>query len=193
MEKKELRQRYLLKRKFIKNKKEKSNDILNYIINNPLYLNANVVALYYSTKDEVDTHDLILYSLLQDKIVLLPKVIGKEMIFIKIDETTRYETSNFKIREPISNEPYLGKIDLFIVPGVAFDINGNRLGYGGGYYDKYLKDTNASTIGICFEEQITNEIEPEEHDIKVDIVQTERKTYDETKRLRKEMWKQWFR
>ena len=111
------------------------------------------------------------------------------MIFIKIDETTRYETSNFKIREPISNEPYLGKIDLFIVPGVAFDINGNRLGYGGGYYDKYLKDTNASTIGICFEEQITNEIEPEEHDIKVDIVQTERKTYDETKRLRKEMWK----
>jgi 5-formyltetrahydrofolate cyclo-ligase len=186
MEKKELRQKYLLKRKFIKNKKDKSNDILNFIINNPLYNNANVIALYYSTKDEVDTHDLILYSLLQDKIVLLPKVIGKEMIFIKIDETTRYETSNFKIREPISNEPYLGKIDLFIVPGVAFDINGNRLGYGGGYYDKYLKDTNASTIGICFEEQITDEIETEEHDIKVNIVQTERRTYDETKRLRKE-------
>ena len=186
MEKKELRQKYLLKRKFIKNKKEKSNDILNYIINNPLYNNANVIALYYSNKDEVDTFDLILYSLLQDKTVLLPKVVGKEMIFIKIDETTRYETSRFKIREPISNEEYTGNIDLFIVPGVAFDKEGNRLGYGGGYYDKYLSNTNTPTIGICFEEQITDEIEVEEHDIQVDVVQTERNTYDAIKRLQKE-------
>ena len=185
MNKKEMRNKYLLIRKFIREKPDKSNTIINAILQSPEYEEATNIAMYYSTKDEVCTFDLIMYSLLKNKRVLLPKVVGKEMIFVEVDGRTKYKTSKFKIREPISNEEFpKEKIDLMIVPGIAFDKSGARIGYGGGYYDRYLEGTNINTIGICFDNQITDEpIETEEHDIRVNAVQTERRRYDDIKRF----------
>lgn len=184
MSKNELRKKCLAVRKNIPDKTIKSNEIYNEIINCSEYLDAKTIAFYYSTEDEVDTENLIAYTFLKEKTVLLPRVVGKQMVFLKVDETTKYQKSKFGIKEPISTEEYdPSQIDLFIVPGVAFDIKGNRLGYGGGYYDRYLCLSDAPKLGIAFEEQIINSIPTDENDIQMDIVQTEKERYYGTKRL----------
>lgn len=177
MDKIEIRNISLEKRKEIPKKEEKSSIIQNQILNNPLYQDSQIVAFYNSTNSEVSTKDLIRKSLLQKNVVLLPKIVDKRMVFIKINENTRYEISPFHILEPIGEE-YIGDIDLIIVPGVAFTKDGKRLGYGGGYYDKYLGGKNIKTIGICFEDQIVEDIPIEEHDRLVDYVLTEENTYE---------------
>ncbi len=175
--KKELRQKMILLRRQIEGKQEKSKDIMMFLIEHPLYQKASVIALYHSMKDEVSTQKLISYSLQQGKRVLLPKVVRKKMIFVEIGENTIYETSSFSIEEPVSSEEYPHDIDLMIVPGVAFTKDGYRLGYGGGYYDRYLKGKEILTIGVCFEEQIVDFIPIEEQDIRVNIVQTNYQLY----------------
>ena len=76
--------------------------------------------------------------------------------------------------EPMYNKDniYKGKIDLIIVPGVGFDQNNNRLGYGKGFYDHFLKNKNIFKIGICFKEQLLDEIPVNEYDIKMDLIIT---------------------
>ena len=152
----DIRKRMLLIRKNILGKKEKSTKIVEKIINLDLYKNAKVIAIYNSLPNEVDTSYLIKCSL-GNKIVLLPKVINDKMIFIRVDKNTIYKKSAFKIYEPIGDE-YLEKPNLIIVPGIAFDKSLNRLGYGKGYYDKYLGNNNVYKIGVCFENQIIDRL-----------------------------------
>ena len=90
---------------------------------------------------------------------------------------TKYRSASFQIQEPLSDEVYQGPIDLAIVPGVAFTKGGDRLGYGGGYYDKFLKEHNCQKMGICFESQIVEEIPTEKNDIRMDTVITEAQVY----------------
>ncbi len=172
MNKNELRKLMINKRKLISNKKELSEIITNKIINLDNYKNAKVIALYNSLNDEVDTRELINKSI-DNKIVLLPKVIDDKMVFIKANRATKYVKSSFGVLEPIG-DIYLGNIDLIIVPGVAFDKNLNRLGFGMGYYDKYLSNKDIYKIGICFYEQLVDELETNEHDIKMNLVITEK-------------------
>ena len=184
MDKKELRQKCLATRKNIPEKEFKSRLIYNEIISSPEYNDAQTIAIYNSTEDEVDTHEIIMYSFLKEKTILLPKIIGKEMIFLKVDNSTKYKLSKFGILEPITGDIYdHSQIDLFIIPGVAFDIKGNRLGYGAGYYDRYLQGNDVTKLGLAYEEQIINSIPTDEHDIQMDIVQTEKERYYGTKRL----------
>ena len=136
---------------------------------------VKVVAVYKSMKDEVDTSFLI-NKLLKEKIVLLPKVIDDKMDFIIIDKNTKYIKSKLGILEPIG-EIYGGPIDLIIVPGVSFDKKLNRLGFGKGYYDKYLNNKNIYKIGLSFSEQIKEIIPCDKHDIKMDMIITENKIY----------------
>lgn len=171
-----IRKEMLLIRKNISNKKSKSKVIETKLLNLEIYKKTRVVAIYNSMKDEVSTNYLIKESL-KSKIVLLPKIINNKMIFIKIDRDTKYQKSPFKILEPIGRE-YIDKIDLIIVPGVSFDRYLNRLGYGKGYYDKYLANSNSYKIGICFDEQITNDLPVEETDIKMNLVITEKEFYN---------------
>ena len=172
MNKNVIRKNGLLKRQNIHNKKELSTVIVDKLLNIDIYKKAKVVALYYSLPMEVNTIDLINKALI-DKIVLLPKVVNENIKFIKINSNTKYLKSNFNVLEPIGEE-YLGNIDLIIVPGVVFDKNKNRLGYGKGYYDKYLCSKDIYKIGICFSEQIIDNIPNEKHDIKVDMIITEK-------------------
>ena len=184
MEKKELRKKSLIRRKNIPEKEFKSNVIYNEIINSEEYNNANTIAIYNSIENEVDTRGIISYSFLKGKTILLPKIVNEDMVFMKVDKNTKYQYSKYGIAEPISGEIYdSSKIDLFIVPGVAFDIRGNRLGYGKGYYDRYLIGTEATKLGLAFEEQIINYIPTDDNDVQMDIIQTEMEKYYGTKKL----------
>ena len=175
MNKSELRKILIEKRREIKNKKELSKTIINRLINLDIYQKSKVIAVYNNMKDEVDTSYLI-NEYLKDKTILLPRIIDNEMVFIKINQHIKYIKSNFGVLEPIGSI-YLGNIDLIIVPGVSFDDNLNRLGYGKGYYDKYLNNSNSYKIGLCFSEQMISNLPNEAHDIKMDMVITENRIY----------------
>jgi len=174
--KKELREKYKLIRKNIKNKKEKSNIIFNKIINCEEYKKSKIIAIYKNLKDEVETNDLVEYSI-KDKIVCLPKVVGDNLIFIKTNNKD-FEIGSFGIEEPIGEEIDTKEIDLFIIPGICFDKELNRIGFGKGYYDK-VNYNNSKRIGICFEEQICDEIiDVDKYDIKMNKVITNKNIYN---------------
>ena len=115
--------------------------------------------------------------------------------FFAITDKTKFEQSEFGIDEPVGGMVYTPEmIDLVIVPGIAFDKEGNRIGYGGGYYDRYLEWSKLPSIAICFQEQILAEpIEPDEYDMKVDIIQTDKERYYGTKGIQMSKRKEWFR
>ena len=178
MKKDEIRKKYIEIRKNIKFKKIKSYIIFLKIKNMDLYKKSNVIALYNSTSNEVNTKRLINYSLKKKKIVLLPVVVGKEIIFYKINKKTKYIKSKFGVFEPITDikdklDPNV--IDLIIVPGICFDYEGNRIGFGKGYYDRFLQNKNLNTIGICFDEQIIDKVEIEKTDISMDNLVTDKR------------------
>lgn len=170
--KKELRKEILYLRDNLEDRYNKSVIIKNKILDLDIYKKSNVIAMYSSMKSEVDTKELIKESLLLGKKVLLPRIINKnKMIFIEINDNTEYERNSFGVMEPIGIE--YKDIDLIIVPGIAFDKYNNRLGYGRGYYDKYLSNKDIYKIGICYYEQLIDKIEVEDHDIKMDLVITD--------------------
>ena len=170
--KKEIRKELLYLRDNLEDRYNKSMIIKNKILDLDIYKKSNVVALYYSMKSEVDTKELIKESLVLGKKVLLPRIINKnKMIFIEVNENTKYEKNTFGVMEPIGVEN--NNIDLMICPGVAFDNSNNRLGYGRGYYDKYLSKHDIFKVGICYKEQLVEKLDVEEHDIKMDFVITD--------------------
>ena len=177
-----IRKEYLNIRKNTRNKLIKSNIITNKLINTLDYLNANTIAIYKNLDSEVNTSDLIDYSLNIGKEVLLPKVIDDDLYFYKYNKEDILIKSNFGILEPtakINNLVDINNIDLIIIPGICFDKYKNRLGFGKGYYDRYLMNSNIKKIAICFEEQILkNDIIPtNKYDIKMDIIITNKNIY----------------
>ena len=176
-----LRKEYILKRKNIENKKEKSDQITKKIIENDFYKNAKIVALYKNLTDEVDTNELIKYSIDIGKTVCLPRIVENEIRFYKINDCDEIlEKSKFGVEEPIADEDnYIEKniIDLIIVPGVCFDQNKNRMGFGKGFYDRFLESTSLKSIGICFEEQIVEKLPVTTNDVKMDLIITNKKIY----------------
>ena len=96
------------------------------------------------------------------------------MIAVKIHSLTELSVNNYGILEPINvdKDKIANDFDIIVMPGVAFDENGNRIGYGGGYYDKYLEKNifKAKKVALAYEEQILERIESDFHDIKVDFI-----------------------
>jgi 5-formyltetrahydrofolate cyclo-ligase len=132
---------------------------------------ASVVALFVSLSDEPETADFIEHLLLQKKRVVVPRIEGEEMNFYDISEGV--ERGAFGIMEPISKEPIEpSKIEVMVVPGVAFTLDGRRCGRGKGFYDKYLSRNGfrARTIGVCYPCQIVESIPTEEHDKQMESV-----------------------
>ena len=175
MNKSELRKKYIEIRKNVIDKELKSMIIFNTIIKEKKYIDSNTVALYRNIGSEVSTKKLIDYSLDKGKKVVLPKCIGEKMEFYIISTNEKYLISNFNIEEPLSNNIIdRNSIDLAIVPGICFDNNKNRIGFGKGYYDKYFGDLDTFKIGICYSEQVTDKIPIDEYDIKMNLVITDR-------------------
>lgn len=144
------------------------------LMNHQAIKGAKTIMLYYSMADEVDTHDLIEQLIAMNKIVLLPKMIDNHTIEARLykSKDDLKEAPSYHILEPIGNIfTNLNQIETIIVPGVSFDKNGNRLGRGKGYYDRFLSQVpNAYKIGLCFDFQIMDDIPAETTDIKMNEV-----------------------
>ena len=174
MEKRLLRKKYLQIRNDVINKEQKSDVIFQKIISCKEYKEANVIGIYVSLKNEVNTLKIIEHALKQGKTVYIPKVEEGYLEFYKYTLGDSLEKNKFGIFEPKADiVTSKDKIDLFIVPGVCFDLKNNRIGFGKGYYDKFLKDITGYKLGICFEEQISKEDIPvSDFDIPMDKVIT---------------------
>ena len=132
---------------------------------------ASVVALFVALPDEPQTNDFIEDLLRQNKRVVVPRIAGDEMNFYDISEGV--EIGAFGIMEPTATAPVKpSEIDVMVVPGVVFTLDGARCGRGKGFYDKYLshKDFRAYTIGVCYPCQIVENLPTEEHDKVLDCV-----------------------
>lgn len=175
MDKKNLRKEYLKIRHDIKDKTQKSDDVFNKIINLGIYKNSKTIGIYYSMDDEVSTVSLIDYSLMLGKEVCIPRVINNnEMEFHKITDRFNLSKSKYGVLEPTNNDFVDPKsIDLMIVPGVVFSKELYRIGYGAGFYDRYLPKTNAYKIGLSFKETLINVIPYDENDVKLDLIITD--------------------
>jgi 5-formyltetrahydrofolate cyclo-ligase len=175
--KKELRKALIEKRKQLPLKEVEE---LSVIINNRIKENFNldeieVLAFYYPFNQEVNVLPLIEALLNQNKIVVLPKVTSKTtMSFYKIDSLNDVSRSQFGVYEPTTNQLVpQDEIEIMFIPGVGFNSKGYRLGYGAGYYDRYLINHAFNTVGVCFDFQITEEFEVDAHDIPLDFIISE--------------------
>ena len=138
----------------------------------PLLAEAQTIVAYYALPDEVCTHQLLEELVAEGKTVLLPKVLDEEGM-----ELRRYQGPQdlcegaYHIMEPTGEAfPALSQIDIALIPGLAFDAQGHRLGRGKGYYDRFLTSFKGKTIGVCFDFQKVAEVPVDAHDIAVDRV-----------------------
>ena len=171
MDKKELRASIkLLKKQHTKEQLlEQSEIILAKLEQHPDFKNARIVMIYSALPDEVQTQ-AFLEKWRNKKKIILPTVVGDDIIPVELAENTGFAVGDFNILEP-QNEPYTGDYDLIVVPGVAFDRNGNRIGRGRGYYDRFLcKHLNVKRIGICFDFQLVDEVPTEPNDIRMNEI-----------------------
>lgn len=128
---------------------------------------ADTLLLYYPLKDEIDIKPL--YSL--DKRIFLPVIENNEMLFRRYDGALK--KGKFGIMEPTGEYYTIGSNDLMIVPAVAYDRDGYRLGRGKGFYDRFLADKKIKTIGVVSKLRIVSDVFREYNDIKVDFIITD--------------------
>ncbi len=157
--------------------RKKSKKIKERLLGLKEYRDAKIVLFYVSYDGEVFTHDMIKEAL-DDKKVVVP-ISNKKNCSLSLSMLENWEDleeGSYGILEPRKDcikEISIDEIDLIIVPGVAFDLNGNRLGHGKGYYDRLLEKTKAISIGLAFEFQIVKDIPTDGNDVPVDIIVTE--------------------
>ena len=181
MSKSNLRKKFTQIRISVENKVVLSNGICDKLINSELYKNADVVFCYWPTKSEVDTKKVILSALADKKKVALPKCTDKDgnMTFYYITSLDDLSEGMYGIMEP--DERYTADVyninSICVVPGLAFDLKGYRLGYGKGYYDRFLGSFCGTSIGVCFHECLTKELLINEFDKKVDYIITDKTIY----------------
>lgn len=136
------------------------------------YRNARTIYGYLPYNQEVRTVPMLEQALKDGKKVAVPKCYGDEMKFIYLDDLTQVAPGYANIPEPIADEPVAhDETALVLMPGLAFDKEGHRIGYGGGFYDKFLAaEPNHPTLALCYEFQMLPHLETEAHDIPVDYV-----------------------
>ena len=156
-------------------------DIFNKIINTDSFKNAETILTYVSVNDETDTFELIKYCFENGKKVATPRCLDKNgnMSFFEINSFEDLKPSYFHLLEPAKccNKIVSFKNSLCIVPAFSYDKNGYRIGYGGGYYDRFLSEYSTKTIGICYDRCIEKSHLHSEFDIKVDMVITDKQIF----------------
>ena len=136
------------------------------------YKNAKTIYGYLPYNQEVRTVPMLERALQEGKRVAVPKVYGEEMKFIYIENLSAVEKGYAGIPEPVADEPVADDpTALVLMPGLAFDPEGHRIGYGGGFYDRFLaEEPNHPTVALCYGFQVLPKLETEEFDIPVDVV-----------------------
>lgn len=156
------------------------------------YKSSHCIALYYSTPSEISTLELINASIEAGKKVLLPTYKGKTMKMVRVsrEEFGKLEANRYGIKQPdFEGLDESQSVDFVVAPGVAFDSDCNRLGHGGGYYDRWFKSfpTRPYTVGIGFDCQVVEKVHVDEWDVKLDAVVTPSNTF--TKKYTKKVIK----
>ena len=150
---------------------EKSRKLGQLLRESPAYQNARSIYGYLPYNQEVRTTEMLRQAQLEGKRVAVPKCYGDEMRFIWLDDLDRVEKGYAGIPEPIDDSPIADDADaLVLMPGLAFDPQGHRIGYGGGFYDKFLAKENHPTLALCYDFQMLDHLDTEEFDIPVDTV-----------------------
>lgn len=174
MDKKELRRTIRDKKRAMSEAEivQRSEQLAALFAASPAYLNAKTIYGYLPYNQEVRTVPMLERALRDGKKVAVPKVYGDEMKFIYMDDLSKVSKGYAGIPEPIADEPIADdKTALVLMPGLAFDPQGHRCGYGGGFYDKFLaEEPNHATLALCYEFQMLPHLDTEEHDIPVDYV-----------------------
>ncbi len=188
MNKKELRKSIIEQRNQLPSEeiRAKSSSIAEKLYNLPAYREAGIVMFFITFGSEVNTRPMVEDTIKRGKVALAPKPEPKtrEMIPSQIiDWDSDLVPGAYDIPEPKDEalRPFNpGSIDLLIVPGVAFDLKGNRLGYGGGYYDRFFSLLNSQTplVALVFDLQIVPEVPVDEWDRRVDIIITEKRVIE---------------
>ncbi|MDV4149301.1 5-formyltetrahydrofolate cyclo-ligase [Clostridium sp. AL.422] len=159
-------------------KNEMDKEIYKKLIESDLYIKANNIFIYLSFGSEVETKNIIDKALADKKKVFIPKIYkdDKSMKAIRLKSFNDLKKNSMGILEPIDDSNYIEKekIDLIVIPGSVFDFYGNRIGYGGGYYDRYLEDIKEinNKIVLAYDLQVVDFIEAEPHDIKFNYIIT---------------------
>jgi 5-formyltetrahydrofolate cyclo-ligase len=153
--------------------------IFNNLINSEWYKKANTIFAFVSFKSEADTHKIIKHAIKDRKIICVPRIESKQkgIEIFKIDGFNQLKKGYFGILEPDESCTEVDKkdIDLILMPGVAFDRQGGRVGYGAGFYDKFLSDmnNNVNKIAVAYHFQVLHDIPMDEHDVRIDGIITE--------------------
>lgn len=166
-------------RKLLKNKLELSNEICKAFLETKDYKECSTLLCYVSFGDEVNTLNILSHALEQNKIVAVPVCIDKSgnMDFYIIKSIDDLHIGSFGILEPRINEcEKLNDIKnaVIVVPALCFDAFGNRLGYGKGYYDRFLQKHSLISFGLCYNSLIQKNVPVDKYDQKVDYVITEK-------------------
>ena len=151
-----------------------SADLARQLFAHPLYQKAKSLYCYLSYNQEVRTMPILEQAIRDGKRVAVPKVLsgGSRMAFLWLDDLQAVAPGYYNIPEPIADGPEADDpAALVIMPGLAFDRAGNRMGYGGGFYDRFLaQHPGHPTIALCYDFQLVDHLETEAHDIPVDAV-----------------------
>lgn len=171
-------------RAHIAEREKKSEIIKKKIMSLHEYSEAQTVGLYISYKSEVETDGILNAVLADGKLVAVPRVEADNINFYFISSVEELEPGSFSIREPraFAKEALWPHKSIILVPGCAFTRKCERMGYGGGYYDRYLarlkkNRVHVITIGLAFEDQINDEIPSSSWDVRLDAVVTEKGIY----------------
>lgn len=159
---------------------EKSMQIFEQLIAVPEFKRADRIYTYVSMDNEIDTIMLIDYSLSLEKRVFVPRVSGKDMEFYEISDISELNPGYMGIYEPDINgkEPDYSRTGFMCMPGLAFDRSYNRIGYGGGFYDRYLSvDNKLYKAALAYEAQLLESIPAQDGDVRPDMIVTEESIY----------------
>ena len=162
-----------------KQRMQQSKKACQFLLETEQFKNASVVMLYLPLPHEVDTTPVILTAWQKGKTVAVPKISWQQRHMLPVEITSLesgFSTGESGLKNPITGVPTpIEDIDVVVTPGLAFDKEGNRLGRGGSFFDRFFgsKGLHAIKIGFAFSQQRTEDIPTEDHDMKVDMVITD--------------------
>lgn len=156
-------------------KKKNDAKIIRTLMNMPVFCDVQEFFTYLAHRGEVST-DALIEHFLEKKKIIVPKIEKGKMRLVQLHDA-RFSQGTFGIREPdtfvLRDE--LTHIDVALIPGIAFDERGHRIGFGGGYFDRLLKKMRCTTIGLAYEFQIIDKVPTHRYDVPVDFIVTEKR------------------
>ncbi len=178
-EKKQIRfdMRHLKEELSTEEKENEAAKVFQRIEKMPEFIEANTILIYWSTTDELPTHNFI-QKYCNQKLIILPSINADKLVLKRFSSDVTMVQRALGIWEPDLLEIYSGKIDLVIVPGVAFDSKKNRLGRGKGYYDRFFRRNKTLKIGVGFDFQLINKVPINRNDMRMDRIVTPSKTIE---------------